>query len=223
MGKTAFALSVVKTACEAGYRVAYFSMEMMATELVKRLIRSYGDDEIGAGKISAYKLHIFDRGGVDLAFIRSSVRLIRDCHLAVIDYVGLMSVNTQVNRNEAIGEVSRGLKSFALEAEIPILLLSQLNRDSESRGSLRHRLSDIRESGNIEQDADKVFFITRPGILNDDMNDKAINIQKEKDRNGKSPVFYELVRDESFTNFYDKNERDTDYQTNIGNRGGQAF
>jgi replicative DNA helicase len=210
MGKTAFALSLVRTCCEAGAKVAYFSMEMRSTELAKRLIRSFTDFEAGAGKISNWKIHLFDRGGIDINFVRSNTRLLRDCQMIVIDYLGLMKVNERVKRAEAIGEVSRALKSFALEADIPVLLLCQLNRESEGRSSTVHRLSDLRESGDIEQDADKVFFITRPGMVGDDKmkdsTDRRIIIQKEKDRNGKAPVIYKLLTDETFTNFYDESE-----------------
>jgi len=230
MGKTAFALSIVRVACEAGFKVAYFSMEMRATELAKRLIRSFGDYESGAGIISGYNLHLFDRGGIDINFIRSNIRLLKDCQLAVIDYLGLMNVNTRVKRAEAIGEVSRALKAFALEADIPILLLSQLNRDSEGRGSENHRLSDLRESGDIEQDADKVFFITRPGMIGDEKmknpDDRRITIQKEKDRNGQAPRFYKLLTNTNFTNFYDESDLSQgtqEYQTHLGGSQRDAF
>jgi len=222
MGKTAFALNMVRVACESGHTVAYFSLEMKSTELVKRMIRSYRDYEAGAGMISSWKLHLFDKGGIDINFIRSNVRLLKSCQLVVIDYLGLMTVNPRIKRAEAIGEVSRALKAFALERNIPVILLSQLNRESESRQSPTHRLSDLRESGDIEQDADKVFFITRPGMLGDEKmrntEDRSIRIQKEKDRNGQAPRFFKLKTDETFTNFYDESDQSEDtneYQSGI--------
>lgn len=225
MGKTAFALSIVRVCCEYGAKIAYFSLEMKSTELVKRFIRSYSDYEAGAGKISNWKIHLFDRGGIDIDYIRSNVRLLRDCDMIVVDYLGLMKVNNKIKRAEAIGEVSRALKAFAKEIDIPILLLCQLNRDSEGRQSTVHRLADLRESGDIEQDADKVFFITRPGMIGDEKtknpNDLRIIIQKEKDRNGRAPIIYNLKTDENFTNFYDESEPDWPKDSKVYYAGSQ--
>jgi len=209
MGKSAFALSIVKTACGAGKKVAYFSMEMRSTELVKRLIRSYGlPPDQGAGEISRFDLHLFDRGGIDLNFIRSNVRLLKDVDFVVIDYLGLMKLNPYKKRNEALGEATRELKEFAMEEELPILLLCQLNRSVESRSGYRHELSDLRESGDIEQDADKVIFIYRPELMDvkefdGEPSDNLAIIQKEKDRNGKSPVFYKSRVNSDVSQFYD--------------------
>lgn len=230
MGKTAFALSMVRTACESGAKVAYFSMEMRSTELAKRMIRSFSDHEAGAGKISAWKIHLYDKGGINIDFIKSNVRLLKDCQMVVIDYLGLMKVNTRIKRAEALGEVCHELKSFAMESDIPIVLLCQLNRDSEGRNSSIHRLSDLRESGDIEQDADKVFFITRPGMLGDDkmknIGDRRITIQKEKDRNGQAPRVFRLLTDDTFTNFYDESdisEGTQEYQNYLGGSQRDAF
>ncbi len=210
MGKTAFALSIVRSACESKMPVAYFSMEMSDISLTKRLICAYPDHETGAGIVSSYPLHIFDRGGQDIDYIKSNVRLLDDCKLVVIDYLGLMRLNSTISRREAIGEATRGLKAFAREMDIPVLLLSQLNRDVESRGGLLHRLSDLRESGDIEQDADQVFFITRPAFVGDeksrDVTDMRVIIQKEKDRNGKAPRVFNLVSDDLVCKFYDESD-----------------
>ena len=229
MGKTAFALALTRMACESGAKVAYFSMEMRVTELAKRMIRAYNDYEAGAGKISNWKIHLFDNGN-DIDYIRSNVRLLKDCQLVVIDYLGLMRVNPMVKRAEAIGEVCHALKAFAMQVGIPLVLLAQLNRDSEARNTILHRLSDLRESGDIEQDADKVFFITRPGMIGEERmknpEDRRVIIQKEKDRNGKAPKLYNLLTDETFTNFYDESsipEATEEYQSYLGGSQRDAF
>ena len=229
MGKTAFALALVRTACESGVKVAYFSMEMRTTELAKRMIRSYSDYEAGAGKISTWPIHLYDHE-CTIDFVKSNVRLLKDCQMVVIDYLGLMKVNNRIKRAEALGEVCHELKSFAMESEIPIVLLCQLNRDSEGRNSTIHRLSDLRESGDIEQDADKVFFITRPGMVGEERmknpDDRRVIIQKEKDRNGKAPKAYNLLTDDTFTNFYDESDISKgteEYQNYLGGSQSDVF
>ena len=214
MGKTAFALSVVRSMCEHFDTVAYFSMEMRATELAKRMIKSFPNFDDGAGEISRYRLHLFDRGGIDIDYIRSNARLISGCKAVFIDYLGLMRVNTRVKRAEAIGEVTRALKAFAQDTDMTVVLLAQLNRDSEQRSTVLHKLSDLRESGDIEQDADKVFFITRPGMLGEqkmqNIEDRRVIIQKEKDRNGRAPVIFNMVSNENFTVFHDEADMPSD-------------
>ena len=229
MGKTAFALALVRVSCESGANVAYFSMEMRSTELAKRMIRAYTDYESGAGKISNWKIHLFDKGN-DIDYIRSNVRLLQDCQLVVVDYLGLMRVNPMVKRAEAIGEICHALKAFAMQMNIPVVLLAQLNRDSEGRNSTIHRLSDLRESGDIEQDADKVFFITRPGMVGEERmknpDDRRVIIQKEKDRNGKAPKAYNLLTDDTFTNFYDESDISKgteEYQNYLGGSQSDVF
>jgi len=211
MGKTAFALDCARSACEYGKRVAYFSMEMKDTELVKRLMRGFEDSEFGAGEISKWDLHIFDRGGIDVGFVKSSVRILGGVDLVIIDYLGLMKMNGYKKKTEAIGEITGQLKAFSLDDDVPVMLLSQLNRNVESRSGWRHELSDLRESGDIEQDADKVIFISRPELCGvDDIegtntHNMAI-IQKEKDRNGKPQVYFRSRVNETVTKFYDWDE-----------------
>lgn len=211
-GKTALALSWAKAACCRHKSVALFTLEMRDREVVKRMIRSFEDQADGAGEISHYALHVFDRGGIDVDFIRSNVRLLKWVDMVVVDYLGLMRMDGRKKRNEAIGDVTRSLKAFALELDIPVILVSQLNRDVEGRASWLHRLSDLRESGDIEQDADKVFFVNTPAKM--DLQEIKINneviqtdgltvIQKLKDRNGNAPVFYKAKHKADFSEFYD--------------------
>lgn len=211
-GKTALALSFTKAACLHGRSVCFFTLEMRDSELVKRMIRSYNQEQEGADDISKMKLHIFDRGGIDVDYIRSNTRLTRGVDMVIIDYLGLMRVDARKKRTEAIGDVTRALKAFALEVNIPIILLSQLNREVESRSDWKHKLSDLRESGDIEQDADKVLFVNSPKIMDKDVvtvNGQEVDtegltiIQKLKDRNGKAPVYFKTKHNETYTEFYD--------------------
>jgi replicative DNA helicase len=210
-GKTAFALANVRTACEAGKNVAVFSLEMKDTQLMKRLIysldRSY---EEAGGIISTWNLDIFEKGGIGIDYIVGKSRLLKrttGLDLIVIDYLGLMRLPKAENRAYAIGEVTRALKALAKELNVPVMLLAQLNRDIEKRGSHAHVLSDLRESGDIEQDADVVVFISRPymdGVVEDrdgNPTDYLTVIQIEKHRNGKAPVKIK-ARNNERVNYY---------------------
>lgn len=214
-GKTAFALANVRTCCEAGKRAAIFSLEMGDVQLMKRLIYSMGVgyDE-AAGIISRWNLEIFEKGGIDISYIVSNCRLLKHdkgLDFAVIDYLGLMRLPKAENRAYAIGEATRSLKALAKELKIPIMLLAQLNRDIEKRGNHLHQLSDLRESGDIEQDADQVIFVSRP-IMDGATEDKEGNktdyltlIQIEKNRNGKAPVTIKARNNERVNHYEDWN------------------
>jgi len=196
-GKTAFALANVRSACEARKRVAVFSLEMKDTQLMKRLIYSMDKNyEEAGGIISTWNLDIFEKGGVDINYIVGNSRLIKrtkGLDMIVIDYLGLMRLPKAENRAYSIGEATRALKALAKELNVPIMLLAQLNREIEKRTNHTHSLSDLRESGDIEQDADMVIFISRP-VMDGVTEDKDGNstefltvIQVEKHRNGKAP------------------------------------
>lgn len=197
MGKTSFALANVISACKSGKSVALFSMEMSYVEVTERMLWSLGmEPEEAAGVMSRWRLEIFDRGAMDLDYIRSNSRLIKrlkGLDLIAVDYLGLMKMPRGEKRSYQIGEVTRSLKTFAKEINVPLILLSQLNRDIEGRKSVRHQLSDLRESGDIEQDADIVLFISRPSKLGfeeiDGLSTENMTlIQVEKNRNGNAPV-----------------------------------
>lgn len=220
-GKTAFALANIRTACEAGKRCAIFSLEMGDVQLVKRLIYSIGISyDESAGIISTWKLDIFERGGIDLSYIVSNCRLLRHqkgLDFVVIDYLGLMKLPKAENRAYSIGEATRSLKALAKELKIPVMLLCQLNRDIEKRGNHMHQLSDLRESGDIEQDADQVLFVSRPVMdgatetKDGESTEFLTLIQLEKNRNGKAPVTIKARNNEK-VNYYEDWNRPEAYQ-----------
>jgi replicative DNA helicase len=193
MGKTAFALAWTRSICEYGKKVAYFSLEMGDIELMDRLIHSYEDSVDGAGQVSRFNLEIDDRGGIGVDYIKASVLGMDGLSAIFIDYLQLMKLPYGENRDERVGAATRELKALAKELGVPIIILCQLNRAIEIRGGARHKLSDLRESGNIEQDADKVIFITQPiklgipedsaGIATTDM----LLIQVAKNRQNRVP------------------------------------
>ncbi|MCI4431253.1 MAG: replicative DNA helicase [Burkholderiales bacterium] len=187
MGKTALALNIAEhVAVSEGLPVAVFSMEMSASQLALRMVGSLGridqsnlrtgklrDDEWGrlseaVEKLRKVSLFIDESGTLMPSELRARARrLSRQCGqlgLIVVDYLQLMSgssSNSDENRATVIGEISRGLKSLAKELKCPVLALSQLNRSVESRNDKRPLMSDLRESGAIEQDADVIMFIYR--------------------------------------------------------------
>ena len=225
-GKTAFALANVRSACEAGKSVLVFSLEMKDTQLMKRLIWSHDviPNEAG-GKISRWKLDIDQRAGIDVNYITSNCRAMKrtkGLDLVVIDYLQLMKLPKGDNRTYQIGDVTNALKTLAKDLDIPVILLSQLNRDIERRTNREPEMSDLRESGNIEQDADVVLFVSRP-IMDGIEEDKDGNstelmtvLKLAKHRNGKCPVRIK-ARNNAMVNFYsDWDETTYEYQKHIG-------
>jgi replicative DNA helicase len=184
VGKTSLALNIATNAAKEGVTVAFFSLEMPATQLTQRILSaetsvnsssmrsgrlSTGDWQSIIGKcdsLSSYEFYIDDTADLTLTELRAKAR--RQLHgvdngIIIIDYLQLMQDKGrgQQDRWVAVGEISRGLKILAKELQVPILALSQLSRAVESRKDKRPMLSDLRESGNIEQDADVVMFIDR--------------------------------------------------------------
>lgn len=187
MGKTALAINIAEhVALNEGLPVAVFSMEMGASQLAVRIVGSIGRIDQGhlrTGKLTDEEwprltdaierlrnisLHIDETPGLTVSELRANARrLARQCGklgLIVVDYLQLMSVSTSMNdenRATAVGEISRGLKMLAKELQCPVIALSQLSRGVESRTDKRPMMSDLRESGAIEQDADVIMFIYR--------------------------------------------------------------
>jgi replicative DNA helicase len=184
MGKTTLALNMVEyAALKTKKAVAVFSMEMSSSQLAFRLLSSIGrvnatrlrtgqlEDEdwsrvtMAIKMLSEAKIFIDDRGGLSPAEIRDSSRRLKrehDIGLIVVDYLQLMQVpGKNENRTNEISEISRSLKALAKELDVPVIALSQLNRGLESRTDKRPVMSDLRESGAIEQDADIIIFIYR--------------------------------------------------------------
>ncbi len=214
MGKTAFVLSMARNmAVDHRRSVALFSLEMSSQQLVTRLISS--ETELGSQKIKTGRLEdwewehlnrkisnldkapifIDDTPALSIFEFRAKCRRLKmqhDIDIVVVDYLQLMTAgsDTKGSREQEVSMISRSLKAIAKELDVPILALSQLNRSVESREGKRPQLSDLRESGAIEQDADIVTFIHRPeyyGITEDESGNSLLGIAEiiiAKHRNG---------------------------------------
>lgn len=184
VGKTAFALNLAAGHAKNGGRCLFFSLEMGTKSLLQRLISSEGridsqkwrsnmfaDDDFArvgdaVGLISTWSIDIFDQlqtvNQITTAVRRAVYQQPEEKHVVVIDYLQLMAPSVRGERRDLeVGEMTRALKQLAMELEIPVVLLSQLSRGVEARSNKRPLLSDLRESGNIEQDADVVAFLYR--------------------------------------------------------------
>lgn len=198
MGKTAFVLNIAEyVAIKKEIPVAIFSLEMSAEELVKRIISMNSrvkaqnlrtgelqDDEWNSVidstiSLSGSKLIIDDTGGLSIGEFRSKCRkykLEHDIQMVIIDYLQLMSGGKKIeSRQQEISEISRSLKNLAMELQIPVIALSQLNRSVEQRPDKRPGLADLRESGAIEQDADIVMFLYRDEYYNKDTEEPGVS------------------------------------------------
>ena len=211
MGKTALAINIAEhVALNEGLPVAVFSMEMGASQLAVRIVGSIGRIDQGhlrTGKLSDdewprlteaieklrnVSLHIDETPGLTPSELRANARrLARQCGklgLIVVDYLQLMSGSSSDggdNRATEIGEISRGLKMLAKELQCPVIALSQLNRSVETRTDKRPMMSDLRESGAIEQDADVIMFIYRDDYYNKDSKEPGVaEVIIGKQRNG---------------------------------------
>ncbi len=207
MGKSSFAMNIAERAAITGASVAIFSMEMAAHQLVMRMFSSLSQinqADLKRGKLkdndwpklgqssallSQSKLFIDDQPALSPNEIMSRCRRLKNRHgldLIVIDYLQLMQVKGKVeNRANEISEISRNLKAMAKELDVPVIALSQLNRSLEQRPNKRPVMSDLRESGAIEQDADLIIFIYRDEVYNPDSQDKGkAEIILGKHRNG---------------------------------------
>jgi replicative DNA helicase len=211
MGKTAFAVNIAEhVALNEGLPVAIFSMEMGAAQLAVRIVGSIGRIDQGhlrTGKLTDdewprlteaierlrnVSLHIDETPGLTPSELRANARrLARSCGklgLIVVDYLQLMSGSSGSqgeNRATELGEISRGLKMLAKELQCPVIALSQLNRSVEQRTDKRPMMSDLRESGAIEQDADIIMFIYRDDYYNKDSKEPNVaEVIIGKQRNG---------------------------------------
>ncbi|MEQ1525358.1 MAG: replicative DNA helicase [Gallionella sp.] len=211
MGKTAFSINIAENvALDSKLPVAIFSMEMGGSQLVMRMLGSVGklnqhdlrtgklqDDDWGRlthalGKLNDAPIFIDESAALSALELRARSRRLHRTHgglgLIVIDYIQLMSSNVgkaSENRATEISEISRSLKALAKELHVPVIALSQLNRSLEQRPNKRPVMSDLRESGAIEQDADLILFIYRDEVYNNDSPDKGkAEIIIGKQRNG---------------------------------------
>ncbi|MCP3740422.1 replicative DNA helicase [Rossellomorea sp. BNER] len=212
VGKTAFALNIALNSSEHDIGLV-FSLEMSKKQLLKRAAscignitstkmrnpRKYFEEDdwshlsFALGKVSKSNLHIFDKAGMDIHYIWSKLRKVRRMYgekkrmLVVIDYLQLIigDPKHKQNRQAEISEISRTLKTMARELNIVVIALSQLSRGVESRQDKRPLLSDLRESGQIEQDADVIAFLYRDDYYDQNSNQKnIIEIIMAKQRNG---------------------------------------
>ncbi|MFT4191142.1 MAG: replicative DNA helicase, partial [Comamonas sp.] len=211
MGKTSLAINIAENvALNEGLPVAVFSMEMGAAQLAVRIVGSIGrvdqghlrtgkltDDEWprlteAIEKLRNVSMHIDETPGLTPSELRANARrLARQCGklgLIVVDYLQLMSGSggsSGDNRATELGEISRGLKMLAKELQCPVIALSQLNRSVEQRTDKRPMMSDLRESGAIEQDADVIMFIYRDDYYNKDSKEPGVaEVIIGKQRNG---------------------------------------
>jgi replicative DNA helicase len=224
MGKSSLATGIAINVAQAGDPVAIFSLEMSKEEVVQRILSSVGrvdsmklrSGQLGplwqrvvdaAGKMYRAPIFIDDSPVVTVTDIRAKCRRLKrrsGLSLVVVDYLQLMQASTRENRQQEISEITRNLKNLARELKVPILAVSQLNRSLESREDKRPRLSDLRESGAIEQDADVVMFIYRHEYYHPEDHDKRgiAEVIVAKHRAGSTgPI--EMTFQQEFTRFAD--------------------
>ena len=233
VGKTAFALHLARSAASAGKAVAVYSLEMEGERLADRWLlaasninpyrwrnglanpQEVAEAHTTSGELSQLPIYVDDNSSVSMEHVRSSARLLKSrkqCDMVIIDYLQLCDMTTkQLNRNreQEVAQATRKAKSLAKELHIPVVLLSQLNRESENRPGGRPELAHLRESGAIEQDADVVMLLYRPA-------QQRITIDKEsgypteglgvvivaKQRNGETGNVY-FGHNQSMTKIYD--------------------
>lgn len=234
MGKSAFACNVLENICATGYTGMLFSLEMEKGSIVDRMLASRGGIRYGnirsgniadsewsrnaraCDEITRFNFTVDDTPAISLREVKSKARKQKRKGLDVvfIDYLQLMSVNPRDNRVQAIGEISRGLKQLARELDCVVVLLSQLSRAVDSRPDKRPMMNDLRDSGEIEQDADVILFPYRPAAYCLQCKDRVDNDQHrlnehqsmselivEKQRNGERNLSIKMVWHGDFQRF----------------------
>ena len=207
MGKTTFALNLAEyAALREGKNVAVFSLEMSKEQLAYKLLCSEANVDMSklrhgnledkdweniakaSGPLAAAKIFIDDTAGTSVMDMRSKCRKLKMEHgidMIVIDYLQLMSGSNPESRQQEVSEISRSIKALAKEMQCPVIALSQLSRAPEQRADHRPMLSDLRESGSIEQDADLVMFLYRDEYYDKETEDKNVaELIIAKQRNG---------------------------------------
>ena len=243
MGKTSFAMNIAESvALDQKLPVGVFSLEMSAQSLILRMLCSVAKVNLrnirdgfmseadfpklmnASGRMSASKLFIDDTAGLSILQLRARARRMHQQHgirLFVIDYLQLLNSTArraQENRQQEIADISSGIKGLAKELNVPVIVLAQLNRDIEKDKNRKPRLSDLRESGSIEQDADLVGLLYKPSEGDDEdgggsqennnPDSRAVNLLIAKQRNGptgdvKMTFFNSFTRFESAAKFSD--------------------
>lgn len=221
MGKTSFALNIASNvARHSGKEVAVFSLEMSKEQLATRMLSTEAlvdSNKLRSGHLSdndwvrlassadvlcGLPIYIDDTAGTNVPQLKAKLRRMKNLGLVVIDYLQLME-STVKSENQVlrISEITRNLKILAKEIDVPVILLSQLNRGVESRPDKHPQLSDLRESGSIEQDADIVLFLFRDGYYNKESNEPNISeCIVAKNRHGDTGSV-KLIWDGQFTRF----------------------
>ena len=205
MGKTAFAMDIIRHVSAAGEPVLFFSLEMSEQQVTQRLLSAEGKVDLGRLRlghmtesewprfaracetIQKAPIKVTDKPAQSIDEVRATARRHRkELGLIVVDYLQLMrGKKTDGNREREVSEISQGLKALAKELKVPVLALTQLNRELERRPDKRPVLSDLRESGSIEQDADAVMFLYREQYYNPNCDDPAgAEVKISKNRNG---------------------------------------
>lgn len=201
MGKSALALSIARYVAQSAGPGLIFSLEMSAEQSTRRLLASTARTSLkhpdwsklqgAAGSLEQIELWYHDKAGVGLPEVFSIARATkrrRTLEVVVVDYLQLMKVGEGENRATALGDVSGGLKRMARDLDVPVIALAQLNRQVEQRPGGRPRLSDLRDSGSIEQDADAVWLLWRPEKYLADASDYVgkAEVQIAKQRDGRT-------------------------------------
>lgn len=232
MGKTALACSIAHAIGKAGKSVYFATLEMPRREIASRMIAidtnlnigqvkewqdvDYDKFHVGAQHVSDMKITIDHEEGLTIAKLRGRTRRIKrkkglDC--IVVDYLQLMRHKAD-NREREIAALSGGIKSLAKELDVPVILLAQLNRDCDSRADKRPLLSDLRESGSIEQDADVVTMLYRDDVYNKDSQYKGVaELLVRKNRHGATGDFFTVFSHQSmrFSDISEQWERPQEY------------
>jgi replicative DNA helicase len=227
MGKTSFALNIAyNVASQENVGVAIFSLEMSLLQLSMRFLsmvsginssklkNAYLTDEelekltISMDHLSQLPIYLDYSAPLSLMDLKTKIRRLKSFHnveLVIIDYLQLMKAGKRVeSRQQEVSEISRSLKTLALEMNIPIIALSQLSRAVEQRNDKKPMMSDLRESGSIEQDADMILFLYRDEYYNPDSPEKGIaEIMIGKQRNGPMGISIKVVFDNESTTFHD--------------------
>jgi replicative DNA helicase len=205
MGKTAFAVSIAEEVAKtSGKSVCIFSLEMSAEQLANRLLSSeaqidsvkmrsgqladedWSNIACAASMLSETEILIDDTPGITVTAMRSKLRRVKNLGMVVVDYLGLMQGEShRENRVLEIADISRGLKLLAKEFDVPVICCAQLSRAVEQRANKRPMLSDLRDSGAIEQDADVVMFLYRDDYYGDQQKERSVaEVIVAKNRHG---------------------------------------
>jgi replicative DNA helicase len=230
MGKTAFAVQCAVTAARLGSTVDVYTLEMTAQQLTQRMFGCLVDLNIeklrngtlseqeeklmeqSINKMLVLNINLDDKSGITASYVKaksSANHRKGRCDMIIVDYLQLMSYDTKLNSNEGYGSISRSLKGLAKDLNVPVILVSQLNRSLEQRGNKRPTMADLRSSGEIEQDADMIIFPYREYYYSAQPDNKGkIEFLVSKNRNGRIGTI-DAFHNDTITQFYDEQTEST--------------